>query len=57
MPRKPIELPAGVVRAFVKDMRAFRESKETKSPSSSTGRAGCGIHDVKEMFEAMKDHG
>jgi hypothetical protein len=65
MPLKPVELPPAVARAFVKDMRAFfAEPSAIKHDEiasrqlfalkqHSTGKLR--IHDVKEMFEAMKD--
>ena len=66
MPRKPIELPAAVARAFAKDMRAFlaeenaikrdeiaaRQLHALKQHYTSRPR----LFDVKEMFLQMKDH-
>jgi hypothetical protein len=65
MPRKPIELPPGVARAFVEDMRAFlAESDLVKRDEIAarqlhalrqyyTGRLR--LFDVIEMFLRMKD--
>jgi hypothetical protein len=45
MPRKPIELPPAVARAFVKDMRAFLAEKERdqarrdRGPSAARAQA------------------
>jgi hypothetical protein len=69
MPKKPLELPMKVAKAFIRDMRAFHaEPSEIKRdeiagrqmdalrqfqrPSEKPVR----IPDIKEMFEAMKDH-
>ena len=68
MPRKPIELPPAVARAFVRDMKA---STPGRTPSSATrslvGRCNAlrnyqgprekpvGIPYIKEMFLRMRD--
>jgi hypothetical protein len=66
MPRKPIELPPAVARAFVKDMLAFhaernaikrdeialRQLHALKRPYTGKLRR----FDLKDMFEAMQDH-
>ena len=68
MARKPLDLPAQVAKAFAKDMRAFHAEanaikrdeiasrqlhalREFQGPRDKKLR----IHDIKEMFEAMKD--
>ena len=65
MPRKPIELPPAVVRAFVQDMHAFlAEEKAIKRDEIAARQlhalkkhyAGkLRLHDVKEIFLQMKD--
>jgi hypothetical protein len=67
MPRKPIELPPAVARAFVKDMRAFfAEPNAIKRDEIAarqlhalkqhyTGKLR--LFDVKEMFLEIKDYG
>jgi hypothetical protein len=35
MPRKPIELPPDVAKAFVRDMRTFFAEKETNKPHTN----------------------
>jgi hypothetical protein len=65
MPRKPIELPPAVARAFVRDMEAFFAEKNQIRPtrsrlansmrSSSTTSGKLKLTDVKAMFVAMRD--
>ena len=67
MPRKPIELPPAVARAFVKDMRAFfAEPNAIKRDEIAARqlwalkqhyRGKLRITDVYEMFVQMKDYG
>ena len=69
MPKRPIELPPNVAKAFAKDMRAYHAEpnaikrdeiasrqlhalRELLGPREKKLR----IHDVKEMFEQMRDH-
>jgi hypothetical protein len=66
MPRKPIELPPAIARAFVKDMRAsFAEENAIKRDEIAarqlfalkqhyTGKLR--LFDVKEIFLQMQDH-
>jgi hypothetical protein len=66
MPRKPIELPLAIARAFVKDMRAsFAEENAIKRDEIAarqlfalkqhyTGKLR--LFDVKEIFLQMQDH-
>ena len=69
MPRKPIELPPAVTRAFVKDMRAFFAITDPMKRDEIAMRQmhalwefqrpsdkRLRILDVQEMFHAMKDH-
>ena len=66
MPRKPLELPPAVARAFVRDMRAFFACGH--DTIKADGIAAMQLHalrqhfsgklrltDVKEMFVAMRD--
>lgn len=68
MPRKPLELPPDVARAFVEDMRAFfAEPNAIKRDEiaahqvralreySRAGDKKLRLSDVHEMFEAMRD--
>ena len=68
MPSKPIELPPQVAKAFVRDMRAFHAEKspikrdEIASRQIHVLRLYQGknerpikLHDVKELFEEMRD--
>jgi hypothetical protein len=64
MPRKPIELPPGVARAFVEDMRAFFAESDLVKRDEIAARqlhalrhyAGrLRLFDVIEMFLRMKD--
>ena len=69
MPAKPIELPPEIAKAFVKDMRSyFKEANAIKRDEIASRQLHAlqafqrprekklRIHDVKEMFEQMKDH-
>lgn len=66
---KPIELPPEVPRSFVRDVRAFHAERdgikrdEIAAPQSHILRQyqrqhekPIKLHQVKEMFHAMKDH-
>ena len=65
MPRKPIELPPKVAKAFIADMRAFFAEKNTIKADGIAARQlhALGQHyagklrlsDVKEMFLQMRD--
>ena len=69
MPSKPLDLPLGVAKAFVKDMRAFFDAGGTGPKADEIAarqihilRSYQGKHDrpiklhqVKEMFNDMKD--
>jgi hypothetical protein len=65
MPRKPIELPSGVARAFVEDMRAFFAESDLVKRDEIVARqlhalrpyyAGrLRLFDVIEMFLRMKN--
>ena len=68
MTRKPLDLPMQVAKQFVKDMRAFHaepnaiKRDEIAARQLHALRAYQGlcekklrVHDVKEMFEQMKD--
>jgi hypothetical protein len=67
VPRKPIELPLAVARAFVKDMRAFLVEKNAIKRDEIAARqlhalkqhytGKLRLFDVKEMFLQMKDYG
>jgi hypothetical protein len=70
MARKPLELPMQVAKAFVKDMRAFHAEPNAIKRDEIAARQlhvlwsynpprakKLRIHDVKEMFEEMKDQG
>jgi hypothetical protein len=69
MPRKQLEVPPEFAEAFIKDMRAFHAEPNAIKRDAIASRqlhALCGyqglrekklrVHDVKEMFEQMKDH-
>lgn len=69
MPRKPIELPPEVARRFVRDMRAYFAEKDGIKADAIAARQihilrqyqgqherPIKLHQVKEMFHAMKDH-
>ena len=68
MPRKLLELPMQVAKAFVKDMRAFhpeqtlsrkmksQRAKSTPSELPAAGRKKIKLSDAREMFLEMKDH-
>jgi hypothetical protein len=68
MARKPFDLPMEVAKAFVKDMRAFHaEPNAIKRDEIAArqawvlsqhmpGKKKLRLHDVKEMFQEMKDH-
>ena len=69
VPRKPHELPPGVARAFVEDMRAyFDEENPIKRDGIAVRQLRAlrehqgprekklRLEDVKEMFAQMKDH-
>jgi hypothetical protein len=66
MPRKPIELPPAVARAFVKDMRAFLPEENAIKRDETAARqlhalkqhytGKLRLFEVKEMFLQMKDH-
>ena len=65
IPRKPIELPPAVARAFVKDMRAFLAEENAIKRDEIASRqlhalkqhiGKLRLFDVKEMFLQMKDH-
>ena len=68
MPSKPLDLPMQVAKAFIKDMKAFHAEpnaikrdeiasrqlhalREYQGPREKKLR----VHDVKGMFEEMKD--
>jgi hypothetical protein len=67
MPRRPIELPPSVARAFVRDMKAFfaedsqikrdeiaaRQLFALKQPYNGKLK----LTDVREMFVQMRDQG
>ena len=71
MPSKPLDLPLGVAKAFVKDMRAFFaagdntiKADEIASRQLHALRAfqrprekKLKLTDIKRMFAEMKDHG
>jgi hypothetical protein len=69
MARLPLDLPLNVAMAFVKDMRAFHAEPNAIKRDEIAARQlhalrgfrrprdkKLRVHDVKEMFEAMKDH-
>jgi septin family protein len=69
MARKPLDLPMQVAKQFEKDMRAYHAEPNAIKRDEIASRqlhALLGfqrprekklrVHDVKEMFEAMKDH-
>jgi hypothetical protein len=66
---KQIELPPGVAKAFVRDMRAFHAEKDRLKRDEIAARQSHALreyqgprerpiklHEVKQMFHAMKDH-
>ena len=65
MPRKPMELPPGLARAFVKDMRAFLAEKNAIKRDEIASRqlhalkqhytGKLRLFDVKEMFLQTRD--
>ena len=65
MPRKPIELPPEVARAFVRDMRAFHAAKDSLKKDEIAAKqlwllkqhwnSKLRITDVREMVELMRD--
>jgi hypothetical protein len=68
MPRKPLDLPMKVAKAFIKDMRAFHAEPNAITRDEIAGRQmhalrrfqrrdekPVRIPDIKEMFEQMKD--
>ena len=66
MPRKPIELPPAIARAFVNDMRAFLAEENAIKRDEIAARqlhalkqhytAKLRLFDVKEMFLEMREH-
>ena len=66
MPRKPIELPPVVARAFVRDMRLFLAEKNQLKADEIAARqlhavkqhysGKLKLTDVREMFLQMRDH-
>jgi hypothetical protein len=69
MPRKPLDLPLAVARAFVKDMRAFHAAEtgferdevaarqlHALQEHQRPGEKKLRLTDVHELFSAMKDH-
>jgi hypothetical protein len=70
LPRKPIDLPPDVARAFVEDMRAFFAEKSTIKADEIAIRQllvlneylgrrerPLRVTDIKEMFRQMRDRG
>jgi hypothetical protein len=59
MPRKPIELPPAVARAFVKDMRAFLVEKNAikrdEIAGSSAARAQAALHRQASAIRRERD--
>ena len=66
---KPIELPPTIARDFVRDMRAFHAEKSPLKRDEIASRQihvlrqfqgknerPIKLHQVKQMFEEMKDH-
>jgi hypothetical protein len=67
---KPIDLPPAVARAFVTDMHAFFAAGGTGPEADGIAARQCHalreyqgprekpikLHEVKQMFHAMKDH-
>ena len=53
-PRKPLELPPAVARAFVRDMAA--QQLHALRAYQRQGEKKLRITDVKEMFLQMKEH-
>ena len=43
MPRKPIELPPEVARAFVRDMRAFHAAKDSLKKDEIAAKSNFGF--------------
>jgi hypothetical protein len=67
MPRKPLEVPPAVARAFVEDMRAFFAEPNSLKRDEIAARQAWALKqhlpgkrlrlpDIYQMFEAMKDH-
>jgi hypothetical protein len=69
MPPKPIELPPAVARSFLEDMRAYFGEKNAIKRDEIASRAAwllqphlpprqrkLRLFDIKELFEAIKDH-
>ena len=69
MARKPLDLPMQVAKQFVKDMRAYHAEQSAIKRDEIASRQlhalreyqglrekKLRVHDVKEMFEAIKDH-
>jgi len=66
MPRKPIEPPPKVAKAFVRDMRAFHAAKNSLKKDEIGAKqlwllkqhwnVKLRMTDVREMFVEMKDH-
>jgi hypothetical protein len=68
--KKPFDLPMEVARDFIKDMKAYfaepsaikrdeiaaRQLHALRSYNPSRAKK-LRIHDIKEMFEEMNDHG
>jgi hypothetical protein len=69
MPSKSLNLPMKVAKAFIKDMRAFHAEPNAIERDEIAGQQmfvlrqyqgprekPVRIPDIKQMFEAMKDH-
>jgi len=64
MPRRPIELPPNVARAFVRDMRKFHAEKDAIKRDEIAARQAWLLEqhwngkvrllDMKEMFDQLK---
>jgi hypothetical protein len=70
MPRKPLDLPMRIAKAFIKDMRAFHAEPNEIKRDEIAGRQMDALRQfqgprekpvriphIKEMFEQMKDEG
>jgi hypothetical protein len=68
MPRKPLDLPIEIAKAFVRDMRAFHAEKSPLKRDEIPSRQihvlrqfqgkherPINLHQVKQMFEEMRD--
>jgi hypothetical protein len=65
MPKKPLDLPMQVAKAFIKDMRRYFAEPNAIKRDEIAGRqlhalrglqpGKLRIHDIKEMFEAIRD--